>query len=71
MAESIENYRCPKCGYRSCETGEMHVTGGTLSKLFDVQNRKLTTVTCAQCKYTELYATDSSNLANVFDFFTQ
>lgn len=65
------NYECPKCGNRQYEVDEIRATGGILSKIFDVQNKKFTTVACTKCKYTELYKTDSSTLGNVFDFFTQ
>lgn len=64
------SYKCPKCGGTSYETGEMRATGGFLSKVFDVQNRKFTTVTCTHCRYTELFQTESSMLGNIFDLFT-
>jgi len=35
------NYICPKCKNNQCEIGEMRATGGALSKLFDVQNKKI------------------------------
>ena len=63
-------YRCPKCGNTECEIDEFRATGGFLSKVFDVQSKKFTTVSCTQCRYTELFKTDSSTLGNVFDFFT-
>ena len=64
-------YRCPKCGHTQCDVQEMRATGGIFSKIFDVQSRRFTTVTCQQCTYTELYRTKTSMLGNVFDFFTQ
>jgi predicted nucleic-acid-binding Zn-ribbon protein len=64
------NYICPKCSNSQCEISEMRTTGGFLSKVFDVQNRKFTTVTCTRCRYTEIYQADSSMLGNIFDFFT-
>ncbi len=64
------NYKCPKCGNRQFETDEFRATGGFWSKIFDVQNKRFTTVTCTQCTYTEIYRADSSTLGNVFDFFT-
>ena len=64
------NYQCPKCGSSQCEIDEMRATGGAFAKIFDVQNKKFTTITCANCKYTEFYKTDSSTLGNIFDFFT-
>lgn len=64
------NYTCPKCDHRSCDVAEMRATGGFWSKVFDVQNRRFTTVTCEQCTYTEMYRSPSSALGSVFDFFT-
>jgi predicted nucleic-acid-binding Zn-ribbon protein len=64
------DYKCPKCGNASYEAGEMRTTGGFLSKVFDVQSLKFTTVTCSRCKYTEIFKADSSMLGNIFDFFT-
>ncbi|MBN2413516.1 zinc ribbon domain-containing protein [candidate division KSB1 bacterium] len=64
------NYICPKCKNNQCEIGEIRTTGGVLSKIFDVQNKKFTSVTCSRCRYTEFYKADSSTLGNIFDFFT-
>ncbi len=47
------------------------MTGGLLTKLLDIQNRKFSTVTCAQCRVTEFYAADSSALGNIFDFIME
>jgi predicted nucleic-acid-binding Zn-ribbon protein len=63
-------FRCPKCSNMSYDVGEFRATGGFLSKVFDVQNRKFTTVTCTRCQYTEIYRAPSSMLGNIFDFFT-
>lgn len=64
------NYTCPKCGNRTYEVDEFRAVGGPFAKIFDVQNKKFSTVTCARCKYTELYKASTSTLGNVFDFFT-
>jgi predicted nucleic-acid-binding Zn-ribbon protein len=64
------NYTCPKCGNRTYIIDEFRATGGFFAKVFDVQNKKFSTVTCEQCTYTEIYKADSSTLGNVFDFFT-
>jgi len=64
------NYNCPKCGWQQYDVSEMRATGGFFSKIFDVQTRKFTTVTCTRCRYTEFYKADSSMLGNIFDFFT-
>ena len=64
------NYTCPKCKNTQCDIGEFRGTGGFLSKIFDVQSKRFTTVTCNRCQYTEIYRTKSSMIGNVFDFFT-
>ncbi|GAA4305850.1 zinc ribbon domain-containing protein [Aestuariibaculum suncheonense] len=64
------NYICPKCANTTFEVGEIRATGGTLSKIFDVQNKKFTSVTCSNCTYTEFYKTSTSALSNIFDLFT-
>ena len=64
------NWQCPKCGNSEFETDQFAATGGGFTKIFDIQNKKFTTVSCTKCKFTELYKTDTSTLGNVFDFFT-
>ncbi len=63
-------FKCPKCTNITCDVDEFRATGGFLAKIFDVQSKKFTTVTCTRCKYTEIYRADSSMLGNIFDFFT-
>ncbi len=63
------SWRCPKCGNGSYETDQFQATGGTFAKLFDVQNKRFTTVSCTQCRYTEIYKADVSELENILDFF--
>lgn len=65
------NWQCPKCHSTEYDTDQFRATGGMFAKIFDVQNKRFTTVTCERCTYTEMYRTDSSKLGNVFDFFTQ
>lgn len=64
-----ENWYCPKCQNREFETDQFAATGGALTKFFNIQNKKFTTVSCSQCKYTEIYKADTSTLGNVLDFF--
>jgi len=61
---------CPKCKNTEYETDQFQATGGTFTKLFNVQCKKFTTVTCTRCKYTEIYKATTSSLINIFDFFT-
>ena len=63
-------YICPKCGNGQYEKGEMRATGGFFTKMLDIQNKHFTTITCTQCKYTEIYKASSSALSNIFDFLT-
>ncbi len=65
------NFACVKCGHRDCDIGEIRTVGGFCSKIFDMQNRKFSTVTCSRCSYTELCPADGSTPSNVFDLFTQ
>ncbi|MDP6549756.1 MAG: zinc ribbon domain-containing protein [Dehalococcoidia bacterium] len=67
---AINAYKCPKCANTEYETSEFRATGGFLSKVLDIQNRKFTTVTCTRCSYTEMYRADSSKLGDIFDMFT-
>lgn len=65
------NWKCPKCQNKEFETDVFRATGGMFAKLFDIQNKKFTTISCAQCKYTEIYKTNTNTLGNVLDFFTR
>ncbi|MBT8273127.1 MAG: zinc ribbon domain-containing protein [Bacteroidia bacterium] len=64
------NYSCPKCRNRTYTVGQMRATGGTLSKIFDVQSQKYAAVSCDRCSYTEFYKSKTSALSNIFDLFT-
>lgn len=59
---------CPKCGNNSFEQDQFQATGGTFSKLFDIQNKKFVTVSCAGCGYTEIYKRNTDDALNVIDF---
>lgn len=63
------NYSCPKCNHREYTVGQMRATGGTLSKIFDIQTEKYTSVTCQKCTYTEFYKAKTSAISNIFDLF--
>ena len=65
-----EKWKCPKCNHGEFETDTFRATGGRFSKIFDVQNKKFSTVSCMRCRYTEIYKGDTSTLGNIFDFFT-
>lgn len=70
MAKKKFDFTCPKCGNKKCEIGQMRVSGGFWSKIFDVQGQKYSTITCTKCKFTEIYKADTNNLENIFDLIT-
>lgn len=61
-------YICCKCNNDTFDASEMRATGGFLTKVFNIQTKKFTTITCRRCRYVELYQADSSMLGNIFDF---
>jgi uncharacterized protein len=64
------NFKCSKCSNGEYEQGELRAAGGFWSKIFDVQGAKFNTISCTNCKYTELYKKESNLAGNVLDFFT-
>ena len=60
-------YECPKCGCKRFVQDQFQATGGTMAKLFDVQNKKFITISCAECGYTELYRAETSTGENILD----
>ncbi|MBK9292439.1 MAG: zinc ribbon domain-containing protein [Bacteroidetes bacterium] len=61
-------FTCPKCGHNQHELGEIYAAGSMLTKIFNIQNRKFTSISCKRCTYTELYKTEMKKISNVFDF---
>lgn len=62
------NWVCPKCQNTSYEKDQFQATGGGFAKMFDVQNKKFTTLSCTKCKYTEIYKADTDEIENILDF---
>ncbi len=63
-----KQYICPKCSNTSYESDQFQATGGTLEKLFNVQNKKFITISCSKCGFTELYKGETSTGLNILDF---
>jgi hypothetical protein len=64
-------YVCQKCGGKKAEFDEIRTTGSGFTKYFNIQNRRFTAVSCANCGYTELYkGLRSSGASSVLDFVT-
>ena len=63
------SWQCPKCNRQGAEVGQFAATGGGFfSKIFDIQNKKFSTVSCKHCHFTEVYKVKASKLGDVFDF---
>ncbi|MDF7664013.1 zinc ribbon domain-containing protein [Bifidobacterium sp. ESL0763] len=63
-----KQYVCEKCGCQRYTSDQFQATGGEFAKLFNVQNKKFITVSCAQCGYTELYRAETDAGMNILDF---
>lgn len=63
-----QQYVCPKCGNQNFISDQFQATGGNFAKIFDVQNKRFTTVSCTRCGYTELYRMDTDAGWNILDF---
>ncbi|WP_295587587.1 zinc ribbon domain-containing protein [uncultured Oscillibacter sp.] len=61
-------YVCPKCGCQHYEHDQFQATGGNFAKLFDIQNKRFITVSCAKCGYTELYRAAGDTGMDILDF---
>lgn len=66
----VREWACPKCKNTKYEKDYFQATGGTFSKIFDIQNKKFLTISCTQCGYTEIYKTTTNGAENIIDFFT-
>ncbi|MCC5929873.1 MAG: zinc ribbon domain-containing protein [Cyclobacteriaceae bacterium] len=64
----FNKYNCPKCGHNRYKLAEARMVGGIWSKIFNVQTRKFTTITCERCTYTEFYESPTRKLSNIIDF---
>jgi hypothetical protein len=63
-------YHCPKCGKSGYDTGEIRVSGGFWTKIFNIENRRFVSISCKNCGYTEFYNKARAKSAeNVLDFF--
>jgi uncharacterized protein len=60
---------CPKCGNLELEVGQVYMAGSLATKIFNIQNRRFTTLTCTKCQYTEFFKIPMKNIHNVLDFF--
>jgi len=68
---NLNNWICSKCVCKEYETSKMKFAGSIWIKIFNVQNKKYTSVSCSRCSFAEFYKNQaSSTIENVFDFFT-
>ncbi|WP_158057750.1 zinc ribbon domain-containing protein [Halorussus halophilus] len=64
-----DSFGCEKCGHQSASTDEISTTGSGLSKMFDIQTKKFTVVSCDNCGYSELYRDVGNRGSDVVDVF--
>lgn len=67
--EPSDSRGCPKCGHTEVDVGKISTTGGTVSKLFDVQTNSFQVVSCVNCGYSELYRRSGSRGSDIADVF--
>ena len=63
-----KQYVCPKCGCTEYESDQFQATGGNFAKMFDIQNKRFTTISCRQCGYSELYKQPEDSGMDILDF---
>lgn len=63
-----KQYMCEKCGNTHYSSDQFQATGGQFAKMFDVQNKKFTTISCTRCGFTELYQEQGSDGWDILDF---
>ena len=63
-----KQYVCPKCGCTEYESDQFQATGGNFAKMFDIQNKRFTTISCRKCGYTELYKKPEDSGMDILDF---
>ena len=68
LREPTVNYSCPKCGHEKHEERQLRAAGGGFSALFDIQTEKYRVISCARCKYSEVYHGQASIGEQVLDF---
>ena len=47
-----EKWSCPKCSHREYDLDEMRVAGSFWTKIFNIQNKKYSAVSCTCLLYT-------------------
>lgn len=63
------NDTCIRCGHDRCDVGRMYAAGGFWSKIFDVEGRQFSTLTCKRRKHTEFFQADENALHHIVDLF--
>ncbi len=66
--QAASRFKCPKCNNIGAVVGDMATTGKGLSKMFDIQSNKFTSVTCNKCGFTEFYKDNITGKLSGSDF---
>jgi predicted nucleic-acid-binding Zn-ribbon protein len=60
-------YTCPKCNSKSFSTGTIRTSGSIIGSLFNIQNKRFTTIVCSDCMYTELFKLPPGKIGDDID----
>ncbi len=65
LREPTLDYVCKNCSNEEFEEHQLRATGGFFSSILDLQTEKYRVISCARCKYSELYqgTTDAGQVA--------
>ena len=66
--EPTVNYACLKCGHEVFEERQFRAASGGFSSIFEIQTQKYRVITCARCKYSEIYHGEVGIGQQVLDF---
>ncbi|MCX8251240.1 MAG: zinc ribbon domain-containing protein [Dehalococcoidia bacterium] len=71
MDMELKEYSCDKCDAKTYKSGELRTTGSGLSRFFNLQNQRYTTIACTECGFTEMYRMDGGGKAgNILDILS-
>ena len=68
-AASLGSYKCVKCESTEYEHGQFRASAGSVSAVFEVDNKRFTHITCKHCGYTEFYKHDVGISESIIDYF--
>jgi uncharacterized protein len=65
---AVQNINCKK-NENLNSRGQTISVGGLISKIFNIQTRKFSTLTCQTCGFTEFFERYQNPISNIIDIF--